>query len=351
MRAAIDATPLILSSGGLHRYTSELSRALAENFPHDEFILISDQKFTGVADLAQGGAPRNGLERRWWLWGVQCELSRQHATLFHGTDFSVPYLPLRPSVLTLHDLSPWMRPEWHHCAARVRQRTPLLIRLGIATMILTPSEAVRKQAMEWFSIPATRIAAVPLAASSHFRPIETAPGGDPYFLFVGTLEPRKNIPTLVAAWREVRKHHAIDLVLAGRRRADFGDMPPEPGLRITGEVAEENLPRLYSGAVAVVYPSWYEGFGLPVLEAMQCGACVIASSDPAISELASGAAALVAAGDVRALTQAMTAAATLPDWRTALREKALRQAQGFSWARTARLTREVYAEAERRFRY
>src|SRR5690348_13504980 len=129
MRVAIDATPLALSSGGLRRYTSELSRALSENFPHDEFILLSDQNFilpvTTAANLKRGGGPRSSLERRWWLWGLQRACSRARAEVFHGTDFAVPYIATRPSVLTLHDLSPWMNAGWHHAAARIRKRTPL----------------------------------------------------------------------------------------------------------------------------------------------------------------------------------------------------------------------------------
>ena len=143
MRVAIDATPLTLSSGGLRRYAEELSVALAESFPQDEFFLVSDQRFhmphTVPANLRRGEGPHNPPERRWWLWGLDRELQRLKAGVFHGTDFAVPYLPRRPSVLTLHDLSPWMDAAWHANAGRVRRRTPLVIGLGFATMVVTPS--------------------------------------------------------------------------------------------------------------------------------------------------------------------------------------------------------------------
>jgi hypothetical protein len=113
---------------------------------------------------------------------------------------------------------------------------------------------------------------------------------------VGTIEPRKNLPALVEAWREVRRRHVVDLVIAGRHRADGPSIVPEPGLHLPGEVPECELPALYSGAVALVCPSHYEGFGLPVLEAMQCGTCVIASG--ALRE-AAGDAALRATGPWR----------------------------------------------------
>src|SRR6186997_1510512 len=104
MRVAIEAASLALTSGGLARYTSELSLALARCFPADEFFLISDQPFRMPDDpppnLRRGSGPRNAIERRWWLWGIASEMRRLHADLIHGPDFAVPYLSRRPSVLT-----------------------------------------------------------------------------------------------------------------------------------------------------------------------------------------------------------------------------------------------------------
>ena len=348
MRVAIEAASLALSSGGLARYTSELSLALARCFPDDEFFLISDQPFHmppgAPPNLIRGGGPRNAMERRWWLWGIASEMRRLQADLVHGPDFAVPYLSRRPSVLTLHDLSPWMDERWHHAAARVKRRTPVLLELGLATMIVTPGETVRKQAIERFRLKPDRVAAVPEAAASWFRPAPPV-HPDPYFLFVGTLEPRKNVEVLIDAWREVRRSHDIDLVLVGRRREDFPELAPEPGLRVVGEVPDSALPALYSGALAFVYPSAYEGFGLPVLEAMQCGACVIASH--AVAE-AGGDAAIYAdtAGEI---AEAMRSAISRPEWLADARAQSLVRAALFSWDRTAHATHEVYVEARRRF--
>jgi alpha-1,3-rhamnosyl/mannosyltransferase len=351
MRAAIDATPLTVSSGGIARYTSELSRALAAGFPADEFFLVSDREFAMPAaapeNLRRGGGPRHGWERRWWSLGLPRQLAHSRTAVFHGTDFAVPYLPLRPSILTLHDLSPWMNPAWHSGAARVRLRTPPLISLGIATMVIAHTEAVRRDAVERFRIHPSRIAVVPLGGLPGALSHAPAPGGCAYFLFVGTLEPRKNVEALVEAWREVRRNCAADLVLAGRRREDFPEIAPEAGLRVLGEVPDSELPSLYSGAVALVYPSNYEGFGLPVVEAMQCGACVIVSRDPALLEVSGGAA--IAASDARELAGAMRALAASPATAASWRDKALRRGREFSWRRTAQLTREVYDEAIRRF--
>jgi glycosyltransferase involved in cell wall biosynthesis len=355
MKVAIDAAPLMLSSGGVTRYTEQLSVALASEFPEDDFVLLCDHPFRmpteAPRNLRAGSPPAFRYGKHWWTAGVQRAMSRDGCGLFHGTNFLVPWLPVRPSVVTLHDLSPWMERKWHPQAGFIRWRTPCQLGLGLAEMLITPSEVVRRQAIERFRVHPGRVVTVPLAAADHFRHVNGRPRSTPYFVFVGTLEPRKNLGTLLNAWREVRRRHAVDLVLVGRIRADF-DVPlqPEPGLQVLGEVADAELSGLYSAAVAVLYPSLYEGFGLPVLEALQCGALVIASRDPAICEVAGDAALLLEPLDVRAWVQAMEASVAAPESMATLRARSLGRAKLFSWRRAARATREVYAEALRRWR-
>jgi glycosyltransferase involved in cell wall biosynthesis len=353
MKIALDATPLTVPSGGVRRYTEELARALCDNCPDDQFWLLCDRKiplpFTR-ANLSAGRGPRNMLERRWWSWGLQGEISRLGIELFHGTDFAVPYLPLRPSVMTLHDLSPWLDPGWHSEADRIRKRTPMLLRLGLATVVITPSEAIRRAAIDRFHLQRDRVVAVPHAAGACFRPMPRLESTPPYLLYVGTLEPRKNVGLVLDVWRELRREHLIDLVLIGRRRADFPEIPAEPGLRVAGLTPEQELPALYSGATACLYPSYYEGFGLPVLEAMQCGALMIASRDPAIMEVAADGAILLDIGDRAAWMNTLRSAVTQPERMRAIREKALLRAGEFSWNKTARLTRAVYEHAAARFK-
>src|SRR6516164_617180 len=285
MRVAIEAASLSLTSGGLARYTSELSLALARCFQEDEYFLVSDQPFRmpspALVNLKCGGGPRNSMERRWWLWGLAREMGRLGA-----------------------DLSPWMDEGWYHAADRVRRRTPVLFELGLATMVITPGEKVRRAAIERFRLAPDRVVSVPEAAAPWLRPMAPPlpPAITPSFLFVGTIEPRKNLQALIEAWREVRRTHPVDLVLAGRRRADAPEIPAESGLRLAGEVADQELAGLYSRALAFVYPSLYEGFGLPVLEAMQCGAPVIASC--AVKEAAGDAA--IYADTPRELASAMS---------------------------------------------
>jgi glycosyltransferase involved in cell wall biosynthesis len=332
---ALDGTPLSVPSGGVRRYTEELTRALQANFPEDEFHVISDQIQKTV-----------GLDRRWWTIGVQRAMRRLRCGLFHGTEFSVPYVPLRPSVLTLHDLSPWMNPQWHHAADRVRRRTPYLLRFGIATLVVTGTDAVRRAAIDFFRLPSNRVITVPLAASEHLRPLETPAPAVPYFLYVGTIEPRKNVPALIEAWKQVRSRYTVDLVLAGRLREDAPVIAPANGLQVLGEVKESELASLYSACTACVYPTEYEGFGLPVLEAMQCGAPVITSHDPAVTEV-SGGAAIHTSED--GLADEMERILTNNEERQRRKQASVQRAAQFSWSRTATLTRAVYEEAIRRF--
>jgi glycosyltransferase involved in cell wall biosynthesis len=351
VRIALDATPLILTSGGLPRYVNELSLALAREFPEDDYLLLSDQPFplplNAPPNLLRGRSAHAELDKRWWLWGVRQAIRESGAQLFHGTNFEVPYLSETPAILTIHDLSPWRNPEWHDAAGRVRRRTPWLVRFQRARMILTVSEAVRKEIISHFGVRPEQVRAVPLAASTNFRPMlasaspQTNPPARPFFLFVGTLEPRKNVAALVEAWRATKAETGADLIIAGRNRTDFVPIEQSEGLNLLGEVSDDQLPRLYSDALAFVYPTLYEGFGLPVLEAMQCGCPVITSHDPAVMEVAGGAA--IHANSAHELADAMRSIAGNIRLQKDLRAAGLARAAAFSWKSTARETRAIYS--------
>jgi glycosyltransferase involved in cell wall biosynthesis len=347
MKVAIDATPLTVSSGGLTRYTEQVSAALAQEFPEDQYFLMCERAFRSPAgscsNLLPDVQPDSLVVRRWWTAGLASAMRRRRCDLFHGTNFMVSWLPLRPSVVTVHDLSPWMglAPDGF-----IRRRARYQLGWNLATMVITPSEAVRRQFIAEFRWHPDRVVAIPLAASSAFQPVAPRPHAAPYFLFAGNLEPRKNLRTLLEAWRQVRCRHGVDLLLAGRVRDDFNvALKPEPGLHVLGEVPDSELAGLYSGAAAVTYPSLYEGFGLPVLEAMQCGALVLASHDPAIKEVAGNAAILVDTKDVHAWVDAMEAAVAESGRFDEIRRAAIARARLFSWRSTALATHEVYTEA------
>jgi glycosyltransferase involved in cell wall biosynthesis len=298
MRVALDGAPLGLAAGGLRRYVEELTRALRQEFPADQF-----------EPLTPGGG-------HWWLSGVW----KHPFDLFHGTNFEVPVLPLRPAVVTVHDLAPWRYPANN---PRVRQRTPWLLRLRLARFVITPSEAVRREVISEFGWAPERVVATPLAAPAWMRPPKVPLVAEkPYFLYVGDDIPRKNVPVI----REAARVLGVEL------------------RETRGQVPDEELPALYAGAAAVLYPSLYEGFGLPVLEAMQCGAAVITSRDPALIETAGEGALAVEPGD---WVEAMRAMVDQPERRRECQERAIRRAATFSWARTARATYDIYIAALR----
>ncbi|MBL8174979.1 MAG: glycosyltransferase family 4 protein [Bryobacterales bacterium] len=339
MNVALDATPLTEPTGGIRRYTWELAAALAREFPQDGYTLVSDQSYQHPA--MDGVRLVNESGPLWWSYRLPRLLGREKIEVFHGTDFSVPYLPVRPTVMTVHDLSPWR--GWG--VSRVRRRTPWLLRFGLATMVVTPSEAIRRELLDRFPIPPEEVVAIPLAASTRFRPVESRHSGRSYFLYTGMVEPRKNLGVALEAWRALRRDGAeVEFIVTGRVRNL--QLAEEPGLRVLGEVPDDDLPALYSNAAAFVYPSLYEGFGLPVLEAMQCGAAVIASCDPALMELSGGACLHAAADDGKGWVEAMRAVLRNG---SEYRERAKKRSKLFCWRRTAVQHREVYLHAMRRF--
>ena len=170
-----------------------------------------------------GGPAARVQDKRWWLRGVRRAIAETGAEIFHGTNFrSATYLGNTPAILTIHDLSPWRDPAWHSGADRVRMRTPWLIRLKRARMILTVSDAIRQEIINHFQVPGERVRTIPLAASASFHPVvPDATRKKPYFLFIGTLEPRKNLPALVEAWRIARAQTGADLADCGTNARRF----------------------------------------------------------------------------------------------------------------------------------
>lgn len=369
MQIVLDGSPLTVATGGIRRYTEELAVSLRVLGEDDEITLICDRPLHDTARLSAAGirvvdSPARGWRKRWWSLGASSACRERNAAVFHGTDFTVPYQHRCPCVLTIHDLSPWRFPHWQPQSARIRRRTPLLLRLGMADMVTTPSEAIRQEALERFALDPSRVVATPLAADSRFRPWPKSAAAPPfakgsagsafdwsqrYFLFVGTNEPRKNLATLTEAWAQLRPEGRPHLCIAGRMRDDGFPIPDKPGLTWLGSVDDGHLPWLYSHATAVLYPSHYEGFGLPVLEAMQCGSPVVAGDAPALAELVRDAGILLPPDNVLLWREAMQSIADNEVFRNELAASALRRAALYSWEATARRTRGVYQEAIARF--
>lgn len=303
MKFALDASPLAAAPGGIARYTSELHRALAALHPEHFFELL----------------PSN--QRLWWSYRLPLTLRREGFALFHGTDFSVPYVPVCPSVMTLHDLSPFRAEYSEAVSVRVRRRTPWLLRLNLATRIITPTEAVRKEAIAHFGLDPARVHATHLGVS--VEPVRVQ---------------RTDLLLMVGAG--IRKNMALAETVA----------PKNVPLKIVhADVEEAELARLYSTAQALLIPSFYEGFGLPALEAMACGTPVLASKDAALMEVCGGAALHIDVNDASGWSEAIRAVLSQPELWQRLSEAGRARAREFTWERTARQTFAVYEEAIRAY--
>ena len=187
----------------------------------------------------------------WWLWGIRKAIRETGAELFHGTNFEVPYMGATPAVMTIHDLSPWLDPAWHSAASRVRKRTPWLVRLRRARIILTVSEAVRREVIDCFEIAGDKVSgrdAGCIMTSVTCRIPARRPSDRSFSSWEEPLEPRKN---LAVAHRSVGQHEpkpGADLIGAGRRRAYRlpGHCDLAEGSRwFLGEIPDQDLPRLY----------------------------------------------------------------------------------------------------------
>lgn len=380
MRIGLDGLPLTVLKTGVGHYTFELSRALAADQPSSHFEIVYPSTYPSL-DLAQARgrqppgnlelvrAPVGALTRHWWSTGLPAYIKRTKFDVFHGTNYDVPLWRRCATVLTVHDLSLLLHPDTHErrSVRRARRRLPIMAR--IADAIITPTESVRSEVCEHLKISPAKVFAVPEAARDCFRPMEFAATadarrrlavGEDFLLTVGTIEPRKNLSVLVKAFEEViraRPQSNTPLVIAGGRGWLTGPVfeaidksPARDRIVLTDYLHDEDLCALYTSCRAFIYPSIYEGFGLPPLEAMACGAPVIASRIPALTETTGGAALLFDPGNVEELTQNILGLLGNENSRRELSTAGQRRAAEFSWENTARLTWEVYETALRRFR-
>jgi len=300
---------------------------------------------------------------------LSAELRRRPVDVLHVQFTAPPFAPC-PVVTTIHDLSFEHLPETFKRRSRAQLRLTVRRTARKAALIVTLSEFSRRDIIETYAVDPERVIVTPAAAPALFKPIvdetelekvrERYGIGTNYLLSLGSIQPRKNLMRLIEAFQWLRKSRPDDkppqLVIAGKRgwldeevfRAAQQDGLNE-SVKFIGYVPEEDLPALYSGAMCFVYPSYFEGFGLPVLEAMQCGVPVITSKDPALMEVTGDAAIHVDAADTGAWTEAMRSILSVDD-ASSRRAAGLKRAAEFSWHNTAVRTREVLEESRRRFR-
>jgi len=333
--------------GGRYRYTA----------------FLSDRRFRTSGRMALYFArwPAHGPAARimWEQIAQPVVLRQKRMDLAHGLAFVAPLLSPCPTVITVFDLSFLRFPDAFRRANRTYLRifTPLSARR--ARRVIAISEHTKRDVVRFLSIPADRVDVIHCGvdAAFHPRPGEEVQAfrqrrGLPerFILFVGTLEPRKNVQRLVEAYAQIRDLGA-GLVLVGGKGWLYEDifasverLGLSDAVLFAGYVPAEELPLWYSAADLFVFPSLYEGFGLPPLEAMACGTPVISSNAASLPEVIGEAGLMVAPQDVEGLAAAMRRVLTDRDLRAQLREQGLQQARRFSWEKTARQTVEVYRQ-------
>jgi glycosyltransferase involved in cell wall biosynthesis len=297
---------------------------------------------------------------------LSAELRRRPIDLLH-VQYTAPPLAPCPVVATIHDLSFEHLPETFRRRSRVQLRLTVRRTARRAARVIAPSEFTRRDLIETYRLDPERVAAIPLAASPHFRPVEDAEeiarvrrryrlGGE-YVLAVGSIQPRKNLARLVRAYsllrRERGRSNLPQLVLVGKLAWLYGETLraiEEEGaggsVILTGYVSEGDLPALYTGALCFVYPSYFEGFGLPPLEAMSCGAPVLTGNLTSLPEVVGDAGLTADPFDTGALARALARLIDDAALRADLRARGLRRARAFNWRDTARMTLQVYRKTQ-----
>ena len=364
MRIGIDAFPAVGNSGGVARYARNLLKALVALDSGDEFVAYVPLKtrarreiedWVSSSRLQEVEVRRPFFRWRGWL---------DKLDVYHGTNFKVQTMGRSGAILTIHDL--WLDRHPEYSRKVLGQQLSLFRtrrRAWQAARVITVSEYSAKDIQELYGLPKERIVVIPNGVSSEFRPDRGESefsevrsrygiGRGPYVLFVGGADPRKNHVTLFQAYagkQALRRSHSLVIVgdpshRLGSVRETARTLEISDRVVCTGAVPTDDLRLLYSHTDLFVFPSWYEGFGFPVLEAMACGAAVITSNSTALPEVAGDAAILVNPKDPEELAEAMVRVLEDASLRTSLKTRGIERARQFTWARSARQTLAVYRE-------
>ena len=348
---ALDAAPLLGVETGVGRYTRELGHALEAQgveVKRFAFALRGDD----VPDVTRMRIPARAAQLLWRRGASRPSVRSLvgDATIVHATNFVLPALEDQRGVVTVHDLS-YLDDRVFPGGERLRDLVPWS--LERAGAVITPSETMRGELLEAYPVAPERVHVTPEGVSPvFFGAAKLADGAlarlgihPPFALAVGTLAPRKNLATLVSAWELARPAlQEWTLVLAGPTGWGPG-LPETPGVRPIGWVGDETLPGLLAAAEVFCYPSLYEGFGLPPLEAMAAGTPALVGRYSAATEVLGDAALLVDPLNVEAMAEGLVTLATDGARRRRLSMAGKARAVGYTWARTARCTRDAYKAA------
>jgi glycosyltransferase involved in cell wall biosynthesis len=370
LHIAIDAHSVGTKLAGNESYATNLIEALAEIDPANQYTLYvtkreAVERFSNRWPnvFVRRTLPHTPLVRI--PLTLSAELRWNPVDLLHVQFTAPPFAPC-PVVTSIHDLS------FEHLPNTFTRRSRMQLRLTVrqsarkAARIIAISGYTRRDIIETYGIAPDKITVIPLAASAHFRPVtderelqrvrHTYGIDGEYILSVGSIQPRKNLARLIGAYENLQRARPAGgvppLVLAGKYAWLYGETlraieqsETRDSIILTGYVPDAELPALYSGALCFVYPSYFEGFGLPPLEAMKCGVPVIAGNRTSLPEVVGDAALLVDPFDQEGIASAMARVIDNSDLREELRVKGLKRAQMFDWHNTAQQTLEVYKQA------
>ena len=359
MLAALDARTDDPHFPGIGRYTRNLAHGLARTeASSDELVLLGGRatRTAGRTRTAAVAASPFSLRQQWMIPAL---LRRLGAHLYHSPYYLMPFRPRVACVVTIHDLIPMRFSQYFSTVQRAVYRLAVGRAVHAARLVIAVSEATRRDIVSVLHLDPRRVVVVPEGVDPLFRPqappvIEALRRRlgvpDRYALYVGSNKPHKNLVRLVDAWAAVRPE--VPLVVAGPWDPRFPDarrrgatLEAAGRIRWIGYVPDTDLPALYAGAACVVVPSEFEGFGLPVLEAMACGAPVACATTGSLPEVAGDAAALFDPFDTDAITTTVDALLGDEAHRAALAHRGLAHAATFSWDAAARQTWDVYRRA------
>jgi glycosyltransferase involved in cell wall biosynthesis len=366
MRIGIDARLVYYSQAGIGQYILHLVNGLARVDRENEYVLLQSRKDDSTI-LEQPKFRRVSLwtpsHHRLERHSLNVELMRLGLDVLHSPDFIPPHRPSCKSVITVHDLAFLLYPHFlTKESARYYGHIDQAVRW--TDHIIAVSESTKRDAVQHLGVAEDKITVVYEAANPIFRPIDREEAKEQvrnrhgvdgrFILFVSTIEPRKNVPTLLrAAWQLMESYKQdVHLVLAGGKGWLFEEafavveqLKLDSRVHFVGRVSSEELLYLYNAAELLAHPAFYEGFGLPPLEAMACGLPVIASNVASLPEVVGDAGLLIDPHDADELTVAMWRVLNDGGLGQEMREKGLRQAARFSWERAARETMGIYQKA------